>query len=189
MKDTVMALVHCRKKLVPWINFLAAIIAFLTAIIALVAAFLAISQSNITEDKVVIVKDRVVDLRADIDQTPDCWAESDLTMTEPKDGDQVSSKVIVWGQATPGSLCRYVGVYVRSFSTSQLPWRLTDSWIIDRSGKWSGVARLDHIVVGESAEIHARLTARSVRESLFNDLENPPVSGVPSETIRVWRIE
>ena len=133
--------------------------------------------------------ERITDIRQQVEDIFSCWGEAEIEVKQPLGEDRVSANVIAWGEASVDPRCRYVYVFVRDLSTGGASWRVTDVTQTDREGQWSGIASLDHLSVGGPAEIHVRLTSRAIYKPIPKFLDHPPPEGVPSQTIRVWRIE
>ncbi len=129
------------------------------------------------------------ELKRQIQEAFSCWGEAEIDVRQPLAEDRVSADVVAWGEASVDPRCRYVYVFVRDLSTGGASWRVTDVTQTDREGQWSGIASLDHLSVGGPAEIHVRLTSRPIYKPIPKFLDHPPPEGVPSQTIRVWRIE
>ena len=161
-------------------------IALITAVIALLAAVLGLVTAWIWYRA---IDEQITDVKQQVEDIFSCWGEAEIDVRQPLAEDRVSAHVVAWGEASVHPRCRYVYVFVRDLSTGGASWRVTDVTQTDREGRWSGVASLDHVSVGGKAEIHVRLTARPVYKPIPAFLDDPPPEGVPSQTIRVWRIE
>ena len=158
---------------------IASIIALATAVLAFLTAWMTYRS----------VDEQVTDVKQQIEETFSCLNEAEINVRQPLAEDRVSAHVVAWGEASVHPRCRYVYVFVRDLSTAGALWRVTGVTQTDREGRWSGIASLDHLSVGGKAEIQVRLTARAVYKPIPTFLDDPPAEGVPSQTIRVWRIE
>jgi hypothetical protein len=136
-----------------------------------------------------VIDEQIKDVKQQVEDIFSCWGKAEIDVKQPLAEDRVSANVVAWGEASVDPRCRYVYVFVRDLSTGGASWRVTDVTQTDRQGRWSGIASLDHLSVGGTAEIHVRLTSRPVYKLVPAFLEHPPPEGVPAQTIRVWRIE
>ena len=173
----------------PYVALAAAVIAFVAAVISILET-LEVGRKLITVSATVrSVDEEIQDVKQQVEDIFSCWGEAEIDVRQPLAEDRVSAKIIAWGEASVDPRCRYVYVFVHDLSTVGANWRVTDVTQTDREGRWSGIASLDHVSVGGQAEIHVRLTSRPVYKPIPAFLEHPPPEGVPSQTIRVRRIE
>ena len=172
-----------------WIALAAAVLALVAAVISYLETLEVGRELDTVGATVRSVDEQITDVKQQVEETFSCWNEAEIDVRQPLAEDRVSADVVAWGEASVHPRCRYVYVFVRDLSAGGARWRVTDVTQTDREGRWSGIASLDHLSVGGKAEIHVRLTARPVYKPIPAFLDEPPLEGVPSQTIRVWRIE
>ena len=99
------------KRLQVWIALLTAIIACITSLILLFY---------------VLKLERTVNtVERNLDGALNCWDLAKINLKQPENRDQVSDKVVVWGEVTPHPSCRYIYIFVRDLSVDGPSWRLT----------------------------------------------------------------
>jgi hypothetical protein len=148
------------------ISLIASVIALLTSIISLLNTLNNTKRIESVEEK--------------------CPVE--LIINEPKSIDHVSTEVNVIGTASIHEECRFVFIIVRGVETSNQYWEVTDIVQIDNEGKWSGIATLNNISIGNKAKIHARVCNKPDIYRIKEKMSFPPVKGVLSNIVEVRRI-
>lgn len=158
------------KELREWFSLVTAIIALVTAIIGWVR-----TSTELTEQKEQIAR---------LERCPGVV----VNITEPENGDHVSSKVTVKGTSTIHEVCRHVFIVVHDRSTSI--WKITGVGEVNTDGQWTGEAKLDEISsAGGEAEITARVIAQPTTYMVGQQYSTPPVKGVPSNIVHVRRVQ
>lgn len=158
-----------------WITLAVALIGLVTALISLW-----ISQGSIDE-----LSAQKVELAA----IKDCHGEVAISIEEPQDGGQVSSKVNVIGSSTPHETCRYVFVAVHDASKPGQGWKISDLTQVNKTGRWTAKVRLNEFTLGTEVEIDARVSAQPKAYVVGQHLSVPLERGVPSNIIHVRRVQ
>ena len=179
-------------------RILAVLAGILAAIAGIIALVTAVVQRQTAEDQSIQLAQLIAELaeqRDELDEQGEtledirnCRGEIVIGIDEPTSGDQVTSQLHVSGTGTIHQTCRYVFIFVRDIS---LPaWKVTDLVQVNTNGQWAGLARLDGFVpAGGQANIEARGTAQSDAYVINAILAAPPERGVPSNLVRVRRVQ
>jgi hypothetical protein len=116
--------------------------------------------------------------------------ETDLqiSVSQPKEGDHVQGlEVEVNGEASIHEYCGHVFVFVHPIRGKF--WKVTDVVQVNTDGKWSAIADLSNIGVGEEGTIEVRLVANPSIYSKGKSISGPPDRGLRSRFVKVRRIK
>lgn len=140
-----------------------------------------VGQSNDRVDK------RIDEQEKKIEKLEGCYGVIGK-ISEPINGQQVSSRVYVSGMSTIHETCQYVFIFVRDISTPR--WLIADLVQVNADGRWAGMAQVREISgVNGEVVITARVTARPTDYGVGQFLSTPPGKGIPlNNTVHVRRI-
>ncbi len=164
------------------------------SIIAVAAAFFSLYQSS---DNKITLKYQGIELSITskrVDKTEKALNDLavcpvDVLIEKPLNGTQAEARIPVTGWCTQNDRCQTVFIIVRGESPPSNYWRVTDRCLVQKSGKWSAMALLDHIQPGDMAFIEARVTADPNAYHPGQQLAAPPGKGARSNTVYVRRVE
>jgi hypothetical protein len=114
----------------------------------------------------------------------------EIEIDSPEDGSQIrASHIDIGGTSTLHERCRYVFLVVRGVSGKT--WKVADLVQVNRDGRWTARVDLDRTGVraGEQFDVDARVTAQGSVYQIGQVLPAPPQRGVPSNIIRLRRLQ
>jgi len=166
------------------LNVLSMKIGLVTAIVALITAAISLGKSIDNSRGYVFLQEEINN------KVTDCRGKVAIEIKSPKSRSHSSSSVDVEGESTVHDICRYIFIFAREVSKPNGGWKVLDMTQLNKGGEWAGRVDLEGFAnVGSEIDIDARVIANPDAFILNSYLKSPSEKGVPSNIVRIRRVQ